>query len=108
MSDTLTRIVRLVAENLAAISDHAYEKLDKRGLFADELFFGVANATLVEDYPTAPKGPSVLVLQHDFNGRPVHVLWGVPKGQEAPAVIITAYRPDPSQWSDDFMRRSEP
>jgi len=25
----------------------------------------------------------------------------------SPAVLITAYRPDPERWSDDFMRRKQ-
>jgi hypothetical protein len=105
MSETLTRVQSLVAQEAARVSDHAYEELAKDGIFADELFINVAAAIVVEDYPTAAKGPSVLVLQHDAEGRPVHVLWGIPKGQEAPAVIVTAYRPDPARWSNDFLRR---
>src|SRR5437868_849256 len=106
MSETLPRIVRLVAEELTPISDHVYERLDKHGLFADELFFGVANAVVVEDYPRLERslGPwccSTMV-------GPVHVLWGMPKGQEAPAVITTAYRSDPLRWSADIMIRSKP
>jgi hypothetical protein len=35
----------------------------------------------------------------------VHAVWGIPKGATGPAVLVTAYRPDPSRWSEDFMRR---
>jgi class 3 adenylate cyclase len=31
--------------------------------------------------------------------------WGIPRGQTAPAVLVTAYRPDPARWTDDFLRR---
>lgn len=27
--------------------------------------------------------------------RPNHVVWGIPIGKSSPAVIVTAYRPDP-------------
>jgi hypothetical protein len=97
-----------VARQAVRVSDHAYDKLIKDDLFAVELFIGIARAVVVEDYPTAANGPSVLLLQQDFEGRPVHVVWGIPKGQETPAVIVTAYRPDPSRWSSDFTRRKKP
>jgi len=46
-----------------------------------------------------------MLLHKDIDNNPIHVVWGIPKGQSSPAVIVTAYRPDPSRWSDDFLRR---
>jgi len=54
-----------------------------------------------------PKGPSALVLQSDRGGRPIHVVWGIPRGESSPAVLVTAYRPDPDRWTDDFQRRKK-
>jgi hypothetical protein len=107
MSDTLERIKALVAGGEVRISDHGYDELAADGLLGRDLVAGVPAAELVEDYPEFPKGPCVLVLEHDRGGHPVHAVWGIPKGQAGPAVLVTAYRPDPDKWADDFRSRSK-
>ena len=74
-------------------------------LLAREVVEGASEAVIVEDYPDYPKGSCVLVLQMDREQQPVHVVWGIPKGHSSPAVLITAYRPDPEIWEDDYLRR---
>jgi hypothetical protein len=105
VSGTLERIFELVRRGEIRISDHGYEELVAEGIFVRDLITSLPEARLVEDYPDYPKGPCVLVLQRNGEGNPVHAVWGIPKGGDTPAVLITAYRPDPERWTDDFMRR---
>jgi hypothetical protein len=104
-SETWNRIVRLVSEGNFKFSAHALDEVLADGILLGDIVYGVSEAHMVEDYPEYGKGPCVLVLLRDNNGNPVHALWGIPRGKTAPAVLITAYRPDPGKWTDDFLRR---
>ena len=73
--------------------------------YSRDIMVGVASAVIVEDYPDYPKGPWVLVRQKDSFNNPIHVVGGIPAGLSSPAVLVTAYRPDKDNWSDDFLRR---
>jgi hypothetical protein len=105
MSETFRQIVRLIQRGDVRISDHGYDEMAADGLYAGEVVNSVADAVVVEDYPDYPKGPCVLVLQKNRRGEPVHVVWGIPKEKSSPAVLVTAYRPDPQRWEPDFLRR---
>ena len=105
MSATLEAIIALVAVGEARISEHGYDQLAEDEIAVGDILCGVGQAMVVEDYPEFPKGPSVLVLQRDLQGRPIHVVWGIPRGHSRPAVVVTGYRPDPDRWSRDFLER---
>lgn len=105
MSETLEAVKKLVINGEVRISEHGYDELAADGIYIRDILNGVDKAILVEDYPTYPKGRSVLVLQFDRDKCPVHVVWGIPKESDSPAVVITAYRPDPERWDKTFTKR---
>ena len=105
MSATFQSILALVAQREVRVSDHGYEELTADRILVRDVLAGVQDGMVVEDYPDYPKGPCVLVLQRDSEGVPIHVLWGIPRKATSPAVVVTAYRPDPDRWTADFLRR---
>ncbi len=107
-SETLKRVQSLARLGRIAISSHGYDQLIADDLTAAEAISGLADAVVVKDYPEYSKGPCVLVRQHDGRGAPIHAVWGIPKGRQEPAVLVTAYRPNPALWDNDFLERRQP
>jgi len=105
MNNTIQMVLDLVERREIKISSHGYDELAEDGILVKDIMEGVKDAKVIEDYPNYPKGPCVLVLQKDLQGEPVHVLWGIPKHAAFTAVLITAYRPSPDYWTQDFLRR---
>ena len=105
MSKTLERVRALVARGDVRVSLHGYEELAADGIQVRDVIDGLNAAAVVEDYPDFPKGPCVVVLEHDRSNRPIHVVWGTPAGRDSPAVVVTAYRPDPAKWDETWQKR---
>lgn len=108
MSVLWQHFASLIKTGDVRVSEHGYDALADDGLTVDELLEGISAATVVEEYPDYPKGAAVLVLQQASDGRPVHVVWGIPRGYNNPAVLVTACRPDPTLWDVTFTRRVRP
>jgi hypothetical protein len=106
VSETLRRVQTLVLAGDYLVSSHGIDELDKDGIVIGDVVTGIATAVAVEDYPERVRGPTVLALQSDAEGRPLHILWAIPAGQRRPAVLVTAYRPDPDLWDDEFRQRA--
>ena len=104
-SQTLQTVLELVARQEVVVSDHGYDELAADDILIQDILTGVSEAAVIEDYPAYYKGPCVLVLQREAQGQPLHVVWGIPHNTFSPALVVTAYRPDPTRWTEDFLRR---
>jgi hypothetical protein len=105
MSEILRRIQALVLSGDFRVSEHGFDELQDDGILIDDLTSGIVEAIAIEDYRDRDRGPSVLALQYDGDGRALHVVWALPAGERRPAVLVTAYRPDPDLWDADFEQR---
>ena len=105
MSATLDLVRAAIAAGEVRVSRHAVAELNADAITLDDILDSAPGAIPVEDYASAWKGPSVLALHRARDGRALHVVWGFARGTTGPAVLVTAYRPDPARWTADFLRR---
>jgi hypothetical protein len=105
MNNFIEAVRALVGQREFRISLHGYRELAADGIPLEEVVAGISSGIVIEEYPDFAKGPCALVLQRDSRNQPLHVVWGIPKNQSTPAVLVTAYRPDPARWSADFTSR---
>ena len=96
--------VRAAAQKRLLFLPHAIRQMSRpqRMISSKEVDGVVRNGELIEDYPNDLRGHSCLMLGSGDVGRAVHVVCS-PKDEYL--AIITAYLPDPAQWSEDFRRR---
>ena len=100
----IDNIIDAVRHNRIKITDHADEEAENDQLTFDEVYFSVVNGEVIEDYPDDKPYPSCLIYGRTFSGDPIHSVWAFNE-QSKWAVLITVYRPDPSQWIDWRKRR---
>lgn len=95
---TFKRINELIEKKEVKISSHGYDELAEDGILIKDVLVHVKDSVVLEDYPDYPKGPCVLLLQFDQKGNPIHTVRGIPDKTDSPAVLVTAYRPNPKYW----------
>jgi hypothetical protein len=84
-------------------SGHAVRKMFERRLSRDTVLTVIATGEIVIDYPNDRPYPSALVPGFP-DGQAVHaVVARNPTSRQC--TVVTAYRPDPTLWEDNFRTR---
>lgn len=86
-----------------AFSGHAVRKMFEREISRDTVLGVIADGEIIVDYPDDRPYPSALVLGFP-EGRPVHAVIAKDPAS-GQCTVVTAYRPDPALWQDDFKTR---
>ena len=99
---TIEEIAKLGNEPTLRWTNHILERLFQRKIRIDDVKAVLANGEIIEQYPTDYPFPSCLMLGHSVAGLPLHVVCGS-NGVEL--WLITAYFPNPLEWTNDFRQR---
>ena len=83
---------------------HVNIRLRKRKISREMVVEDVHSYEIIESYPDDKYLPSFLV-RATHTSEVIHVLFAVDVAKEN-VRVVTAYRPDPSEWSEDFRRRT--
>lgn len=89
--------------NRVKFSGHAIRQMFDRGIKQEDVLAVIRHGEVIIEYPNDKPYPSNLVLGFVRNV-PIHVVYAVDERQKT-AIIITAYVPDPTTWTDDFRIR---
>lgn len=105
MAEDIVEQVRAAGRKRFLYLPHAIRQMSRfdRMISLQEVQTVAITGRLVEDYPEDPRGHSCLLFGYGEGGRAIHVV-AAPKDDYL--AIITAYVPDPAQWSSDFLRRA--
>ena len=104
MADIRTAVQRAAAKKILFLP-HALRQMLRpdRMIGKMEIRRVISEGEIIEDYPDDVRGHSCLLLGWGENDRVIHVVCA-PK--EDYLTIITAYPPDPDEWTNGFKERS--
>ena len=104
MADDILEQVREAASKRLLFLPHTIRQMSRPDpmIATTEVEAVVRTGEAIEDYPEDARGHSCLMLGLGRDDRAIHVVCA-PKDEYL--AIITAYLPDPSQWTPDFRGR---
>jgi hypothetical protein len=81
---------------------HAQQQITSRRIPVGDIRAALlsSKATIIEDYPKDPRGPSCLIYG-EVSGMVLHIHISHPPE----IVVVTAYKPDLQNWEADFKTR---
>jgi len=83
---------------------HAIERMFQRDISEDSVESVVKNGKIIEEYLEDKPFASFLAVGFEDGDetKPIHVVYAK---NENDVIIITAYRPHKSKWTNDFQKR---
>lgn len=96
--------VRVAARKRILFLPHAIRQMARpeRMILTADIRAVISGGRIIEDYPEDARGHSCLMLGSDEEKRPIHLVCAA---KDEYLAIITAYLPDPEEWSADFSKR---
>jgi hypothetical protein len=95
-------VVRLCKQRKFRWTNHMLVRIFQRNISTDDVVTALPKGEIIEHYPTDYPFPSCLIAGSTAAGKCLHVVCGS-SGTEL--WLITAYFPDPAEWSEDFKVR---
>ena len=105
-------IYRMTKEDIARFckgrslrwTSHILERIFRRGISTEDVICALTSGEIIEQYPSDYPFPSCLVLGFTKAGKALHIVCGS-NGEEL--WLVTAYIPNPVEWTEDFRQRSK-
>ncbi len=104
MEQLLEKIKALCISGRIAWTNHALLRMIQRQIDREDIKNGILVGEIIENYPDDYPYPSCLILSANSGGLPLHIVCGVTNTE---LWIITAYRPNLTEWKPDFKTRRE-
>lgn len=95
-------IQKLCVDGSIRWSNHILIRLLQRGIAIKDVKYALLCGKIIEEYPTDYPYPSCLILGMTVNNQYIHIVCGIAEDE---LWLITAYYPDPEEWSKDFTQR---
>ena len=83
---------------------HAIERMFERDISDEVVEEVIKNGKIIEEYLDDKPYPSFLILGYEKNDfkKPIHVVFAK---NNKDIIVITAYRPDESKWTNNYQTR---
>ena len=95
---------RYALEEMIVATNHAAKRFSEREINMEDIYNAINSGEIIEQYPDDFPYPSCLILGNDLQGEKIHV---VLSDEAIASRVITAYRPNPAKWSEDFKIRRQ-
>jgi hypothetical protein len=99
---TIEEIRGKCKDELIEVTSHMLIRFQQRNISYNDIKAAIMSGEIIEDYPNDYPYPSCLICGYSINGSALHTVVGM---SDTKLWLITAYKPDPEQWSEDFKVR---